>query len=242
MATKKPAVKAPAAPAAPIIPTVTYTVSGGEVKTFEVPVFKGTLDVEKCPARYIDGAGRLMIRIDSFTAAWVLQTQTFEESESFLYSQEHDEWMHWIYDDNCDVYDEDTEEYRRYTIEEYYEELKKEFEAYGCIYFCATYNGLGIRTLDGKEYRRTYTIDTDKQQLVAKGTLNFSVKYEPGRNMFYHHDNNRAIRASRIDAVTITKKAGYIQTIEYKMADGNTVSEANVCTPEMAHEWINSKS
>lgn len=238
MAKKSTTKKSSTKTTAPVL-TVSFT-ADGDVKTFEVPQHIAAINYDEFPARYFDGH-RLLIRIDSFTAAWVLQTETFSDEDcSFLKSR--GEWMPWITDENFQTYNEDADEWQDATIEQFYDALKREFETVGCVYLSAAYHGCSVMTDEQDKYINSCFIDTDTQQIVAKDVMSFCAKYEPGKNMFYHHDNNRGIRASRIDTLTITKKSGYQLTIRYTMADGNTVNETDVCTPEMAHEWINSKS
>lgn len=241
MATKKkPAVKATAAPAAPII---NYTDYKGNANSFEFIIPEcAKIDEDYFPRECIKD-DLLLVRIDDFAYAYHMAAEMFFDKE-VMYSMPNNDWG--PYNDSASMhahYNEETDEYDLFPDKkDVYNWLSNEFKTSGCVYYCAMWSGRLYFQSGSDQHFRANFYDSDTHTVCPKGTLNFSVKYEPGRNMFYHHDNNRAIRASRIDAVTITKKAGYNQVIEYKMADGNSVSEANVCTPEMAHEWINSKS
>ena len=243
MATKKkPAVKATAAPAAPII---NYTNYKGEESTFEFIVPEcAKINEDDCPREcFYPDNNCLFVRIDDFAYAYHIGADMFFDKE-VMYSLPDDEWG--PFDDSCSRLAHLNEETDDYDLapdkKDMYDWLVGEFKAYGCVYYCVIWDGRMYQQIgsDQKYSARFYNSNT--HTVCPKGSLNFSAKYEPGKNMFYHHDSNRAIRASRIDTLTITKKSGYNPTIKYTMADGNTVSECDVCTPEMAHEWINSKS
>lgn len=243
MATKKkPAVKATAAPAAPII---NYTDYKGNANSFEFIIPEcAKINEDEFPRECFNPENDcLLVRIDDFAYAYHIGADMFFDKE-VMYSLSDAEWGPFN-ESGCHLahFNEETDEYDLAPDKkDMYDWLVGEFKAYGCVYYCVMWGGRMYKQIGSDQNFTARFYNSSTHTVCPKGSLNFSVKYEPGKNMFYHHDNNRAIRASKIEAVTITKKAGYNQVIEYKMADGNTVSEANVCTPEMAHEWINSKS